>query len=510
MSDAATARSPAGMLLLAVVTGLALRLPGLFWGYGLAGEHQPYVQLHPDEPRFVEMARGLKDGGEFRRSYVLGLGQLLRLTLAAAERMGRPLADDQLVVVARIISLLAGLGLILVVVGLVRAVGGSTTAAALAAWLIALNPLCIHHSHFGTSDMLFTLLLYGFAAVTLRFFRRPSLLALAGVGVLAGLAMAVKFGLTVVPALLLLPLAWPGRRVAALLLVVMVAALVFWVAQGGAFTAESASAIWAGLTVDNLGSFHHVIWMNPVVYGAQAVRVLGLIGAGVLAAGLVTRRWEMDSTRWPLALAFFPVLLHGVFMNGLHLPFPRHLLPVIPLLILVLSVAAADWLRLKAWMLAVLLGWTALLGVTDALPFWREPRSLAVNWMAREVSQDKSIWPSPYIRLPLTLFYRAAPLEKADFIIQHEAWFYRFGRSELSPLGSPPPDASIYHAATRDREQHLQIQEWIEAGLVRQALSAQSPLLLPEQFLYRKWLGNLEKFSGQVVILERISRDAEP
>jgi hypothetical protein len=492
----------AAVLLMAVL----IRLPGTQWGYGLVGDHVDYVQLHPDEPRFVEIARGLHKDVPFRRSYVLGLGSWQRVWLAAAEGGGRVLTDRELVLVARATSVAAGVALVWVLYLLVARLTRSTRWALLAAALAGVNTWCITQSAYGTADMLYTLWLYLFALLVLcglQERRATFLLVASGV---AGVAMATKFGVVLLPSLVWMGLRYGrARRHGWVAVFLLVSAVAFMAAQGFSFNGESVREIRRSFVGENAAGAGAQWLTNPVVCAVELLRVVGLPAAALALLGL-GRLERPRRGHFPMAalIAFLPIALHAIGLLFMRLPFPRHILPLVPLALMATAVGVGGLHRSRRVAVVVVLLWSGVLALTDAQALWRDARGKVFEWMAANQSQDTGVWADPYFKLPWQTFYPAAPSEAAGALVLHEGWTYRFGRSELNPFAAPEPGA-LYHATARDAERHeALLREWSEGRLVVAARAA-PPEWLPEQWLYTKLWGHLNKFAGECILLRRVT-----
>ena len=494
------------ILLLVLLASLLLRGPGLFWGHHLAGSEQAFTPLHPDEPRFVEMARGLHGEQPFRKSYVLGFGNLLRLYLTVNSWAGRYPVDAELNYAARTVSLAAGLGLVLLMFPLSMKLFRNKETAWLAAGLVALNTACVTQSHYGTADMTYTFLLYLFLWLAWGMEEKKSwphgLLA----ALVAGCAMAVKFGPVLIPSLLMLAFLLPRKRAWPLLLFSCVAVVTFLGLQSFRFGRDNLDLVWLMYLQDNVQAAAATKTLNPLVYAFQLFRILGLPVVALILLFVPRLRSVSRQVRFPkgLLVGLLPILLHFISILSAGLPFPRHLLPVLPAFILL---ATGGWNALpsgKRNSAILVLSWSLLITLPDQLAFWKDSRSTACQWLAKQKTGGKTVWADPYIKIPLAHRYHIAGLPGADYVLRHEGWYHRFERSELSPFQKPGPD-QLYHASGSDWTAHQRLEEEIVSGRRTVALVDKPLLIMPEQWVYDKAWGSLEKFAGSCVILTRQS-----
>lgn len=452
------------LLLLALAAGFWLRWDGLDWGRGST------TPFHPDEPRFTEQADALDRGLPLRKSYVFGFGQAIRAVHAAA-----PSLDHARI--ARGLSLGAGMALCLVVFAIARALNMDAGTAALAAALTALNTLCVIHSHFGTADMAYTLLLHLFALAALRGW-------LLGAAAAAGFAMATKFGLILLPSLCLLG-CLPATRLTAtrlkpalrLPLVLAIAGFVFQAAQGFTFDRESIRMISLSARVDNLEAFEHQKWQNIITYAGVAIRALGIpvfvfAVVGLVRAGRTARSGGIPAAVW---IALLPLALHALGLLAVNTSFPRHFLPLVPLPLIAAAHGIAGVPRLRVVFATLCLGWSALLAWSDGRVFAGDPREAA---------------------------RRAVP--RPDVLLVQEARVWRFERSEINPLRAPG-GRELYHATADELRQFRDFKAAVARGEWRMIFEDGPSLCLPEQRLYDAAWGSFEKFAGKCTVYERVA-----
>lgn len=503
-----TRTKTAYILPLVLLAAVLLRWPGLFWGHHLAGGEKTFVPLHPDEPRFVEIARGLHGENPYRKSYVLGLGNLLRLYLSASEWAGRRPDDAELNYAARAVSLAAGLGIVILVFALALKLFRSRESAWLAAGLVALNTACVTQSHYGTADMAYTFLLYLFLWLAWRMDEKKSRLQGFLAAFVAGCAMAVKFGPVLIPSLLMLPFLLPRKRELPLLLFPFTVILTFLGLQSFHFGRENLDLVWQMYLQDNVQTATAAHLSNPLVYGFQLLRILGLpvVTLVILFVPRAPSAFRQVRFTKGLIIGFLPILLHFISILSVGLPFPRHLLPVLPAFILL---AAGEWSALpsgKRTSAILVLGWSLLITLSDQYAFRNDSRAQADLWLAGQKTEGKTMWADPYIKISLSDRCRAG-LPGADYVLRHEGWYYRFERSELSPFRKPDP-SRLYHATSSDWAVHKRLEDEIASGQRYVAFEAKPLLIMPEQWLYDKAWGSLEKFAGACVILARRNEQA--
>ncbi len=482
-----------------MLAGILLRLPGMRWGYDLPGFSGSFIPLHPDEISFAEAARHLEGGLPYRRSYVLGLAQALRMVIKWGRIRGIAIGPGDLVIAGRILSLCAGVLLVLLLYGLTRALSGNAWTALAAATLTAFNSLCAAYSHLCTADMTYTFLIYLFAALAWGGIekRRPPLLIASAAA--AGTAMAVKFGPVLLPSVILLGYGFPRRRLGGSFACLAVCAAMFVAVQGGAFNGESLRAILRSFIHDNLGGFEHARWQNPAVYTMEFIRSSGLPAAALVLAGMPALLRHRLLRSPSVVIAFLPLGLHAAGIQALNLPFPRHILPLLPA-----AALCAGWRISRMGERAKVLGlcaiWSAALALGDAYAFVYDARKEVLRALLESIPAGTPVATDPGFRVPLDRLYPRADVEGAPVIVQHESWTYRFVASEVHPFGLPGPD-ELYHAGPAELQMYRSIRFRLQEGSLKIIYRAGPIAVLPEAFFYQRLWGNFFKFCGECRLL---------
>jgi len=202
-------------LLAALALGIWLRAPGIHWLAG-AGP-QPEFSFHPDDHRFLGSARHF--GEQYPDGYVMGMATQLFVALNVAELFG---AVNAATLMRAVSQFYAALTLLLTFfVG--RALGVGRLGSVLAVAFLAIAPMHLVNSNFGTPDATLLAFFYGaFLAVAAWLRTSKEAWFIASV-MLAGGAMALKFFLPAAAlvgiAILLSPQrTTPSRYVSALLI----------------------------------------------------------------------------------------------------------------------------------------------------------------------------------------------------------------------------------------------------------------------------------------------------
>ena len=330
------------LLALICVCAVGLRLAGVGW-LADAVPHPGY-SFHPDVMRFVEPIADFENIRGWR-GYPVGFTSQLFVT---ATVLGYAGLDADPVTLIRSISLSYGVLTIFLVGLLAWRLSGSGGFGALAAAFLALAPLHIINSHFGTPDgaatfFLYVTLIFGWRAVKhdrdLDF-----VLFVASVGV----SLAMKFYFP-----LLVPLAivtWmQPRRMERLLLAAFVLAGSFSIASFFNYTPWELKELVRMLLHDNLDTEDGFGPLQQLgLYAWDSIRALG-IGAWLCflvgAADAMVRAWRawvgsgssiservvgFVNSPYIVPASAFGVYLAAVLAADIHAP--RHLLPFLPLM----------------------------------------------------------------------------------------------------------------------------------------------------------------------------------
>ena len=392
-----------------VLLALALRLPAI--DYDL-----PYI-LHPDEPAVIRISRDIFATGDlnphffdypslifyanafaYTPLYLSGrltgafdsrddIIELDSLAMGAV-RSRQPAA----VLLNRGVSLLVGVGTVVLLFAIGRVLDGRASAGLVAALLLAVWPQHAYHSRVVTTDAMLTFFIMLAFLMAALIFRRGQTWHYLGAGVAVGLAAGTKYNGAMIA--LTVPLAhflragWRGWRDARLYAAGAVAVLVFLLTTPYAILDYPAfsTALFgvaghydtghAGMEGDTLAWYTAFLWTTTTV--------TPLLAVAQIARGL----WQRSKPT--LLLAAYPVA-YFLFIIRFEVRNDRTILPIVPFLFLLAAVALVDLAALarrapgrgKRGALGVLL--VALIGVMIAYPTWTAVR--ANRLVAQEPSQ---------------------------------------------------------------------------------------------------------------------------
>jgi hypothetical protein len=316
--------------------------------------------------------------------------------------------------------------------------------------------------------------------------------------------MATKFGVILIPSLLWL--AW--RQRARGLLLPLVAGFIFLALQDFMFNGDSVRAIWQGFTRDNAGGFEHAKWQNLITWSGVLVRTLGLpvFIFAIIGLARIRRRAAASPEIAPTPdkaaamIAFLPFALHALGLFAINTAFPRHILPLIPPLLIAAAAGIARLPRGRTAAAIACLAWSALLAWSDGRTFRADPRERV---FASLPEGQAPVWADAFFKIPLDRI-RAERPSQAQAIILTEAWTWRFERSEINPL-RPPGERELYHTDANDLAWYHRFREAEARGGWKEIARAGPVLILPEQFLYDTAWGSFEKFAGRCTAYARIT-----
>ena len=408
-----------------LLLALALRLAGLEWGMPRC--------YHPDEwiyswnaAQMLEHADGLVHSNPIERRYVNPTGFIYATALASApldawenggtvggtgclDRYRAHRADWHLV--ARALSALLGTVAVWLVARagrLLEASGAPRGTWILAAGLLALSPLHVRDSHFGTNDVAASALVALGVLALLRYSAGPSRKGAALVGAAIGAAIGTKYntGLLLLPALATLVAVALERRRARVELALDAGAA--GLALLGAFLILSpaplvdSKAFWLGFEFQASlarqpypGQEPIPSWLFHARTLALALGPLGLLAAVAGAARIGARRGGLAVTTFPLA--------HLVVFATMPFAFARVDVPALPPLALLAGAGAASALELlprrkgatrplAVLGLVLLLGPPALLSVRiDHLLRERDTRADGEEWLRERLPENPRV-----------------------------------------------------------------------------------------------------------------------
>jgi hypothetical protein len=523
------------LLATALLTGLLVRLPGVWWGAnfppGWFGHHPDeythvlYTQrlINPAQPRYKKENDdrfGLNNpwaAGYTVPPYPRGMAVHVAApviawrVLTGSSHDLPPPASAQIIPAGRVITVLYGTASILVTFLLARCLFTGTAIPLLSAWLLALGGLHVTQSHFFVADvpalfwmLLGTLLLWhDLATRDVRGWRLYSAAAFC-----FGVAFGLKLQVAGIPTLGLAAL-MKGNRTARVVL-------------AGVF-------MLAGMLAINLGSytpldFYHTLKSgvsDPYIFSTVSSALLYLaefpsitgfplfiasLAGGVL---LLVRFARLQDTALKLRIGLvilLPLLIHLLLVLFKLDHFPRHLIPFIPWLAISAAWAItrmADYLQARAglaWLTVPLLvlGWQALFVYDGEKGFIDEPRNRAADWLYANISKGSTVW--WYYHSPPGYKKAVFPAARPDVVIEemHHANHYLSG---MGLRNSMPRD--YRHIFDTESQEEVDAFQGLFTGSsgYRKAASFGENYFMPEYTLTDRFIGNRSgNYLAEVVI----------
>lgn len=519
-------------LIIALLVGLALRLPGWF----SADEKSRFRLFEPDEAQHVDIALNRyqqlsTDSIDHvyteifnARGYGIFTGQIAwgwRQISGQIPNLGG------VILLNRQVSTLFGLLLILVVFVLAKNAGLSSVHAGLAAGLLACCDLNITYSHYGIPAVGYVLGVY---LAILGAFRYRAQKGWGYLFMVIGATMAFAFKFDFIPALgSLVFLGWDwwtdaakkaglpraakrlpwqqsGVAVFAFLPCLL---LSFLLLTGFSWSWEEIANAFAVLRSENenvVASDQH--WLeNPLVYLAAMVAGIGLPVFTLAVFGTV--RYLTTANKWrPEVILFGSILLLELVVRWrLDTPFVRRANVFMPAICLA---AAYGLYRLrisyKGYRPAgIILAYTLFFALVGQSNHWWDTREAARDWSIRFLPERANVMVTPYVAVKgLPDYPRFAADADWDYAILHESYYQRYTLSMTTPFGYPECCAEVYHCGGVSECEAIQ-------GVVSGRNDEEGELLaafttrtwFPERALYKQLFGSYETFTGDVLIYRK-------
>jgi len=383
----------------ALLTGLILRLWGIEWGF-------PRVDLSPDELNVWNISARLRWSQLDPHFYnYSGLVFYLNFLAAQVVRLfGIVLQPHTLLLINRLWSVFFGTLTISLAYFTARDLFEQQKAGLWAAWLVALLPIHVWHSHFGTSDISLVFWVTAAFWLAVRAYRKPNGFRFLLGGLVVGIAIGVKFNglLSGVSFLVAAVAAWKERRIQRLPQVLLLLLAAGGAALVGFFLVSPFSLIHLKATIHafffesaHVKGGHYgfdlspSVWPYfPYVYELFAVFPFSFGLPFYLVTGIALIHFILRAQRVQVILGLcFAALYLSIIASWKFVP-DRYCLPALPiLLILVSSSIAAVFAMVKGrWKLTLLLiavlvlGYTLAYDVSTVDRFRRDTRLTAAAW----------------------------------------------------------------------------------------------------------------------------------
>lgn len=488
-----------GILILAA----AVRIPGVFWGYNfLDGSFHNY---HPDEGTHVRIATDfLENRVDHSRYYPKGFGYVLAGTISVVRYI---FPNENIYIAGRFLSLFFGLGTILIVFLLAKAIFGRRKPALYSALFLGLAGLHVSHSHYATADVMMTFIFWLVVLLSIYSITIDRIELICAISFLVGVGIGTKLEFS---------LLWPIAYVTYLkrgnpkiilmsLGTVIFLALGFGMSQGFSVSSEFLENVFRNVWYGNVHVKNHVKFLNPFFYVLFLIPSVGLYSFWC-ATQLFFKSENLKTVKKSQALIIGgAVFLHLLMISTLSIPFLRHILPLVPFVCLL-----AGWgLSLSPQpKLIILLGIFYQIFFVASLEYYyvKEPRREALDWIYQNVKQTEKVYINKRGIFIEPYGYKIVrDLGIATLLILPENTIFRYFRSEINPL-SQFPDCENEVFGSRNIEECRNFQnlrkdpenspfELIKVFKMRP--------LTPELQIFKRFYGNFSHFLGDVFIYAR-------
>lgn len=518
-------------IILILALGLALRIPGIFWG---EIDRPSGVVLEPDEFQHVALAAdyvkqwGGKSGQEIpyrfwnTRAYGFQLGGLLFL----AEKLGHPLSyHTKQAMIGRFLSTFYGIMLVLLLYHFCLFLFQNRSLALMAASLMAIFDLPITYSHYALPAAAY--LFWAHAAVfgMIRYYyhlseERP-LKRVWRLELFLSLAIALSFGLKfdflvigMLGLCLLVPILQKKRSFlrgltrGALILISTI--FFFGLIHGFSFGWEDIRYAFQLLQSFNQNAIpvdQHWIH-NPLLY------LMGIMGGTsiwiVLASlwgtyHLLASPIKWNGARTGLLLFFTFVLLEFGVRWYIDTPFIRRVNVFLPFCAIMsawvcyqLSQKSFWWAKLVFPLVAL---YTLSLSIYSQNNFWQDTRYKALSILQENPLSGK-VYYSTYAKIPGMPEATSEEPHTASHLVIHETYYARYWKFFTTPFKQPKCCEEVYNCHGESLCSFYQelLSGQSEFELIHH-IKTQHPF--PERRLFKHWFGTYETFLGDLRVYSR-------
>lgn len=521
---------PARWLLpLALLLGLALRVPGWF----TQDIKDKWTTFEPDEGQHVHIATNryndLQDGEELGNYgsppwNVRGFGHLVGYTAYGWHLLtGQVPEHGDFILFGRMLATFFALLLIWVVWLLARAGGLSPPYAGAAALLLAFCDVNATYSHYCLPASAYVCWCYLAMLGATRLAAKPDhplpgllLLALGSAG-----ALAFKFDV--------LPLLWGGLF---LLLLAVLGRLSWWqiplaILLLAGFTGvfiygwpwgeiQFAFDTLSDLNRDGVPVDDH-FRDNLIVYPAGVIAGIGLPGCGLAVYGLAglfqgadagaekgTKEQGRASLRpWLLALFCGWLVSEFIVRWSVDTAFIRRVEVFMPAVCL-LAAAGLQRLRPRSWTTAAVLTYTLAFAIVGQSNHWFDTRYAMREFVNQELPAEAKIAVSGYVQhtgLRRTRFFMDVDW---DYAILHETYYSRYYKSMTTPFGLPACCDEVYNCGKEGECERMQALLTGNDPKARLLKAFRPRNVFPERIFYAHFFGYYETFLGATLVFEKI------
>lgn len=539
------------LLPLALLLGLALRVPGWF----TQDKKDDWVTFEPDEGQHVHIAiaryNDLQNGpdvGDYNNPpwNVRGFGHLMAYAAYGWSALtDRPPDYAVFIFIGRQLSTVFALLLIVVVWTMGRASGLSPPMAGVAALLMAACDVNATYSHYclPASGYIFWSYLAVLGSIRLSRAQPNNRQDLISLGLLAlGTAGALSFKFDV------LPFVWGGLF---LLYLATTRRISWWyVALGMALVWGFVSVFIYGWSWNNIESTFRTLSSlnregvpvdnhfrdNLIVYPAGVIAGIGLpvfalaiyglrklfqgavprsgttssgslstLGVGADAGaekGIKKQGWA-NPRRWLLLYLCGWLATEFLVRWSVDTAFIRRVNIFMPAVCL-LAAYGLKRLRWRPRVTVAVVAYTLAFAVVGQSNHWFDTRYAMREFVNNELPADAKIAISGYVQhtgLRRTRFFMDIDW---DYAILHETYYSRYYKSMTTPFGLPVCCEEVYNCSKVEECERMQALLTGQAEEARLLRAFRPRNFFPERVIYADYFGNFETFLGQTLVYERV------
>lgn len=501
------------LLILILILGALVRLPGVFWGVSFTTKPH-FINYHPDEPSRAGMGQDfLMEITNPKGFYPQGFP--VQMALASFLVPFREISTPELVVIGRLLSVMYAVLTIGLIYFLSKELFKNRSMALFAGMFLALSGLHVTESHYTTVDISTIFWMYASMYFSLLYGRRDKNIYLGLAIISIGMALAFKLSfLALIPIFYVLS----KKKVKLIywLLTLGGIFIVFMAANGGHYTLTNFILTLENVRNDNVNVIvKHNNWENPLVYLIGLPPAIGLAGFAALLTGIFflnkKRGWKIlngDS----FFIVVLPLVLHGISICFLDIPFSRHFLPLVPFLTMIAAYGLHEIQKYLTsrrfyFLLTFIILYQLLYVAGTEYYYIFDTRKAAIRWVKETIPQGETVSMGGHERFPELAQYKTDKSYDSNYLVLHETQYYRYVRSELCPFKPFPDWEEVYHG---NRISFVQIQK-IFKGESSFDLIKQFPVrcITPENCLYKKFWGTYPLFIGDTLIYRKRLSDKE-
>ncbi|WP_020569885.1 hypothetical protein [Neolewinella persica] len=161
-------------------------------------------------------------------------------------------------------------------------------------------------------------------------------------------------------------------------------------------------------------------------------------------------------------------------------------------------------LRAKPWLIAVVIAWSLGLGIVGQSHHWFDTRIAMRDWANKELPKPAKVGISASINIDGLENWRYYLNYDWEYFIIHEAFYSRYTKSMTTPFGIPECCNGIYHCGPVDQcidFQTMLLGQRDDLVLIK---AFRTWDVFPERLLYHHFFGYYETFLGDVEVYRRV------